>query len=162
MGAVFSIFAGFYFWVGKITGLCYNESLAKIHFWLFFLGVNVTFFPMHFLGLAGMPRRIPDYPDAFSGWNWVASIGSTISLIATLLFVVILFDLFNKKTFFTYKQVVLFQSALITEKRDVPEVWLFLIDLYRKLPNYNPVYYDRVPMLLDIEDLISRPDNVFL
>ena len=67
MGVVFGIFSGFYFWFGKITGLVYPEILGQIHFWLFFVGVNLTFFPMHFLGLAGMPRRIPDYPDVFAG-----------------------------------------------------------------------------------------------
>lgn len=65
MGAVFAMFAGFYMWIGPITGLQYDEEFGKIHFWLFFLGVNITFFPMHFLGMAGMPRRVPDYPDAF-------------------------------------------------------------------------------------------------
>ena len=67
MGAVFAIFSGFYYWIGKITGLNYPERESLIHFWTFFIGVNVTFFPMHFLGIAGMPRRIPDYPDAFWG-----------------------------------------------------------------------------------------------
>jgi cytochrome c oxidase subunit 1 len=67
MGAVFGIFAGFYYWIGKITGRQYPEVLGQIHFWLFFIGVNLTFFPMHFLGLAGMPRRIPDYPDIYAG-----------------------------------------------------------------------------------------------
>lgn len=76
MGAVFSIFAGFYYWVEKVTGLAYNENLGRLHFALFFLGVNLTFFPMHFLGLAGMPRRIPDYPNAFSDWNQVSTAGS--------------------------------------------------------------------------------------
>src|SRR3546814_15571528 len=76
MGAVFGIFAGFYYWIGKFSGMQYPEILGQIHFWIFFIGVNLTFFPMHFLGLAGMPRRIPDYPDAFSGWNAVASFGS--------------------------------------------------------------------------------------
>ena len=60
MGAVFAIFAGFYYWFGKITGLSYSESLAQVHFWTFFIGVNITFLPMHFLGYSGMPRRIPD------------------------------------------------------------------------------------------------------
>jgi len=86
MGAVFALFAGFYYWIGKITGLQYPEFLGQIHFWLFFLGVNITFFPMHFLGLAGMPRRIPDYPDAFAGWNAVATYGSYLSLVSTLFF----------------------------------------------------------------------------
>jgi len=67
MGAVFALFAGFYYWVEKMTGFRYNETCGQIHFYLFFIGVNVTFFPMHFLGLAGMPRRIPDYPDAYFG-----------------------------------------------------------------------------------------------
>jgi len=67
MGAVFALFSGFYYWITKITGLAFDEFLAQVHFWTFFVGVNVTFFPMHFLGLAGMPRRIPDYPDAFKG-----------------------------------------------------------------------------------------------
>jgi cytochrome c oxidase subunit 1 len=91
MGAVFGMIAGFYFWIGKITGFKYPELLGQIHFWLFFLGVNLTFFPMHFLGLSGMPRRIPDYPDAFSGWNMISSIGSTISLISVLLFFYIVY-----------------------------------------------------------------------
>jgi len=86
MGAVFGIFAGFYFWFNRITGLHLSELLGKLHFWTFFLGVNITFFPMHFLGLAGMPRRIPDFPDAFSGWNAIASFGSNISLISVIIF----------------------------------------------------------------------------
>ena len=69
LGAVFAIFAGFYYWIGKMCGRQYPEWAGKIHFWITFIGVNLTFFPMHFLGLAGMPRRIPDYPDAFAGWN---------------------------------------------------------------------------------------------
>jgi cytochrome c oxidase subunit 2 len=97
MGAVFSIFAGFYFWIGKIAGLAYNEILGKIHFWLFFIGVNITFFPMHFLGLAGMPRRIPDYPDAFAGWNAVASFGSAVSLVSALFFIVVVLEMFYSK-----------------------------------------------------------------
>jgi cytochrome c oxidase subunit 1 len=94
MGAVFGLFAGFYFWVPKIIGLNYNETLAKIHFWIMFIGVNITFFPQHFLGMAGMPRRIPDYPDSFAGWNSISSFGSLVSLIATLLFAFIVYDIF--------------------------------------------------------------------
>merc|ERR1711951_214427 len=86
MGAVFALFAGYYYWIGKITGYQYPETLGQIHFWLFFLGVNLTFFPMHFLGLAGMPRRIPDYPDAYAGWNAVASYGSYVSVFGAIFF----------------------------------------------------------------------------
>jgi len=91
MGAVFAVFAGFYYWIGKILGYQYPEFWGKVHFWLTFIGVNVTFFPMHFLGLAGMPRRIPDYPDAFSGWNAVATYGSYISTISICVFFYVLY-----------------------------------------------------------------------
>jgi cytochrome c oxidase subunit 1 len=86
MGAVFGLFSGWYFWSSKILGLSYDETLGKIHFWILFIGVNITFFPQHFLGLQGMPRRISDYPDAFAGWNLISSFGSIISVIATVLF----------------------------------------------------------------------------
>jgi len=91
MGVVFGIFSGFYFWFSKMTGLKYPEILGQIHFWIFFTGVNLTFFPMHFLGLAGMPRRVPDYLDAFAGWNAVASFGSYISAFSVLLFFYIIY-----------------------------------------------------------------------
>jgi cytochrome c oxidase subunit I len=84
---VFSIFGGFYYWFGKMCGRQYPEWAGKLHFWLTFIGVNVTFFPMHFLGLAGMPRRYIDYPDAYAGWNQVASYGSYLSFAATLFFI---------------------------------------------------------------------------
>ncbi len=89
MGALFTMFAGFYYWIGKMSGRQYPETLGKIHFWVMFVGVNVTFFPQHFLGLAGMPRRIPDYPDAFAGWNMVSSIGSWISAVGALIFLLV-------------------------------------------------------------------------
>jgi len=91
MGAMFGIFAGFYYWIGKITGRQYPEILGQIHFWLFFIGVNITFFPMHFLGLAGMPRRIPDFPDALSGWNAISSFGSFISFFSAIFFFYIVY-----------------------------------------------------------------------
>jgi len=91
LGAVFAVFAGFYYWIGKMSGRQYPEGLGKLHFWLMFVGVNLTFFPMHFLGLAGMPRRIPDYPDAYAGWNMIASVGSYISAAAVVLFLFIAF-----------------------------------------------------------------------
>jgi cytochrome c oxidase subunit 1 len=92
MGAVFAIFGGFYYWIGKITGLQYPETLGQIHFWITFIGVNLTFFPMHFLGIAGMPRRIPDYPDAYDGWNAIASFGSQLSVVGAILFFYIVYS----------------------------------------------------------------------
>tara|TARA_X000000950_G_scaffold231807_1_gene280510 strand:- start:125 stop:1693 length:1569 start_codon:yes stop_codon:yes gene_type:complete len=94
MGALFSIYAGFYYWFSKMTGKEYSELLGKIHFWLTFVGVNITFFPMHFSGLAGMPRRIPDYPDAFAGWNYISSIGAYISVFAAFFFVIVIIEAF--------------------------------------------------------------------
>ncbi len=97
MGAVFGIFAGFYHWFHKMTGLNIPEAYGQIHFWLTFTGVNLTFFPMHFLGLAGMPRRIPDYPDVFAGWNFIASIGSVMSLIGLFFFLTVVYITFFSK-----------------------------------------------------------------
>jgi cytochrome c oxidase subunit 1 len=86
LGAVFTIFAGWYYWFPKMTGYMYSETIGKLHFWLTFIGVNIVFFPQHFLGLAGMPRRIADYPDAFADWNLISSFGSYLSGIGTLVF----------------------------------------------------------------------------
>src|SRR6266540_634278 len=87
LGAVFTKFAGWYYWFPKMTGYMYNEALGKLHFWLTFIGANVLFFPQHFLGLAGMPRRYVDYPDAFAYWNWWSSVGSYITATGTLVFI---------------------------------------------------------------------------
>jgi cytochrome c oxidase subunit 1 len=78
LGAVFALFAAWYYWFPKISGRMYNELLGQLHFWIFFIGVNILFFPMHFLGLDGMPRRYPDYPDAFTGYNEMATTGYMI------------------------------------------------------------------------------------
>ncbi|HJZ32187.1 MAG TPA: cytochrome c oxidase subunit I [Hyphomicrobiaceae bacterium] len=88
LGAIFAIFAGWYYWFPKMTGYMYNEALGKLHFWLTFIGTNVLFFPQHFLGLSGMPRRYVDYPDAFAYWNWWSSVGSYITAVGTLVFLV--------------------------------------------------------------------------
>jgi cytochrome c oxidase subunit 1 len=87
LGAVFAIFAGWYYWIGKMSGRQYPEWAGKLHFFTTFIGVNLTFFPQHFLGLQGMPRRIPDYPDAYQGWNMVSSMGSYITAASTVFFV---------------------------------------------------------------------------
>jgi cytochrome c oxidase subunit 1 len=97
LGAVFSIFAGFYYWFPKMTGYMYNERLGNIHFWLLFVGVNLVFFPQHFLGLAGMPRRYIDYPDAYALWNFWSSIGAYISGVGTIVFLYVIYEAFAQK-----------------------------------------------------------------
>jgi cytochrome c oxidase subunit 1 len=95
MGAVFALFSGLYYWLEKIVGLAPSQSLGHLHFWLTFIGVNLTFFPQHFLGMAGMPRRIPDYPDVFAFWNSVSSFGSMVSVVGLFVFFVLLYKLFS-------------------------------------------------------------------
>jgi cytochrome c oxidase subunit 1 len=97
LGAVFAIFAGWYYWFPKMFGYMYNDTIAKAHFWVMFIGVNLVFFPQHFLGLDGMPRRYADYPDAFWGWNFVSSIGSYISMFGVMIFLYGVIDAFLKK-----------------------------------------------------------------
>jgi hypothetical protein len=98
MGVVFGLFAGFYYWIEYLLGLKYSTNLGKLHFYLTFVGVNLTFFPMHFLGLSGMPRRIPDYPDIYWTWNYYSSIGSLISVVGVLVFFYIMFNMLFQLT----------------------------------------------------------------
>ena len=97
LGAVFSIFGAWYYWLPKMTGYMYSETIGKLHFWLMFIGANLAFFPQHFLGLAGMPRRYADYPDAFAGWNFVSSIGSYIAFAGFLVFLFGIINQFARK-----------------------------------------------------------------
>ncbi|WP_036294648.1 cytochrome c oxidase subunit I [Methylosinus sp. PW1] len=97
LGAVFGVFAGFYYWFPKMTGYMYNETLSKAHFLLLFAGINLVFFPQHFLGLAGMPRRYIDYPDAFALWNYWSSVGAAIAAVSVLLFFYTVAEAFLRK-----------------------------------------------------------------
>lgn len=108
MGAVFSVFAAYFYWSPKMFGYQYNEILAKIQFWLFFIGVNLTFGPLHFLGLNGQPRRISDYPDCYSDWNYIASIGSMVSLVSAFLFIYIVYKQFADKIILTETNALFF------------------------------------------------------
>jgi cytochrome c oxidase subunit 1 len=94
LGAVFTIFAGFYYWIPKMSGYRYNGTLAGLHFWITFVRVNIIFFPQHFLGLQGMPRRYIDYPDAFAYWNQISTIGYAITLVGTAFFFIMLVEMF--------------------------------------------------------------------
>jgi len=100
MGVVFGLFGGFYYWIEYLTGLKYSDLLGKLHFWLTFVGVNLTFFPMHFLGIAGMPRRISDYPDIYWSWNYVSSVGSLVSVFGIIVFFIGLIQLFLNFNYF--------------------------------------------------------------
>jgi len=93
MGVVFGLFSAFYYWIDFFIGLKYSDYLGRLHFWLTFVGVNLTFFPMHFLGLAGMPRRIPDYPDVYWSWNYISSVGSLVSVIGVFVFFYLIIDI---------------------------------------------------------------------
>jgi cytochrome c oxidase subunit 1 len=97
LGATFGIFAGWYYWFPKMTGYMYSETLGKLHFWLAFIGANLIFFPQHFLGMAGMPRRIADYPDAYAGWNVISSIGSYVFFAGLIVFFYAMAMAFRRK-----------------------------------------------------------------
>jgi cytochrome c oxidase subunit 1 len=125
MGAVFGLFAGFYYWFGKMTGLRYDSVLSRIHYWTFFIGVNLTFFPMHFLGLAGMPRRIPDYPDFYTPWNNIASMGAIISLVSAIFFFYVLYNAVIQKDIYDCVEANdCWTPTLISFKRVPVSVWL--------------------------------------
>jgi cytochrome c oxidase subunit II len=184
MGAVFGLFAGFYYWIEKIVGLKYDQLLAKLHFFTFFVGVNYTFFPMHMLGLAGMPRRVSDYPDYYAGWNAIASKGSTISVIALFLFFYLVYDLLvygrehlqsswqnSMLNFFAVQKLTL-ANRLCFFKRDCAEDWQFgfqdpaspimdgIISLHHEIMYFLIVIVIFVSwMLLRIIQLFNNPIN---
>jgi len=99
LGAVFALFSGFYYWITYMVGKDYNEFYGQVHYWSSFIGVNVTFFPMHFLGLAGMPRRISDYPEIYSSINLLATFGSYVSIAGVILFFYILYTMIRGHSF---------------------------------------------------------------
>lgn len=114
MGAVFAIFSGFYYWYNKIFNVVVNYNITRLHFILFFIGVNLTFFPMHFLGFAGMPRRIADYPSAYHGWNLVSSIGTIITLCSMLFFFIgISLSLINYVRVYNLKKYLVFNDTVV-------------------------------------------------
>jgi len=126
MGVVFGLFAGFYFWIEYLMGLKYSTHLGKIHFILTFVGVNITFFPMHFLGLAGMPRRIPDYPDIYWTWNYYSSIGSLITVIGLFFFFLLLYNMVSLRSVgLSY----LNEIYILMNRHNMSKFYLFLIKL---------------------------------
>lgn len=137
MGAVFALFAGFYHWIVFLTGKPYLEVMGKLHFWTTFVGVNITFFPMHFLGLAGMPRRIPDYPDAYMFWNSVCSWGSYISILGVVIFFILIYQLLSGYAWLLDPRVV---NAIIDEEGRFQIVPMFRIFVWGKAMKFYNKY----------------------
>jgi cytochrome c oxidase subunit 1 len=125
MGAVFGIFSGFYYWLERISNRVYPLFEAYVHFWSFFIGVNLTFFPMHFLGISGMPRRIPDYPDAFSAWNSISSFGAFMSFVSSIYFVYILYIIFTKPV-----KMIKLNNVLFSKEKNI--INFFFVDKKNK------------------------------
>lgn len=146
MGAVFGLFAGFYYWIHVINPLAYNyfEDLGKIHFWITFIGVNLTFFPMHFLGLAGMPRRIPDYPDAYYDWNFVASYGSIISVMGVFIFIFLILNLFADRSevsfIFKFFDIFYLKSLIWMTQYELSLKWKILLYSTFSLHSWFPSF----------------------
>lgn len=164
MGAVFGIFVGFYYWLNKILGFTFEKLLSNLHFFIFFIGVNTTFFPMHFLGLAGQPRRIVDYPDFFEGWNYIASIGSNFSLISVLFFFLILFDFFlgGTKVLFlfwkkTHLQFLLTIQLVFSHRLNIN---LFNTYVYFDSPNFWQINFQN-PGSRNMEGMIDLHHDIF-
>ena len=152
MGAVFSMFGGFYHWFTKLTKLRYSEFLGLLHFWTFFIGVNLTFFPMHYLGVAGMPRWIPDYPDAFYIFNLISSVGASISILSIGVFFFVIIEAFYNKpekplkklaAFYNKPEKPLKNSININTLKSKRE-YLYLSDFYRNKPD-QPLKIKKAP-----------------
>ena len=161
MGAVSSVLAGFFFWIPKITGWVYDFFLADLMFCLFFIGVNVTFFPMHFLGFAGMPRRIPDYPDSYLHWNHIASFGSSITVVSFLILVAVLYDLFLtqnpliKKSSWNFKSNYKIMSNPITKFQDNK-----FFDISKTLEEKHQIWFND-PATVFMERIIDFHHEIF-
>lgn len=171
MGAGFTIFAGFYYWIGKITGYQYPEMLGQCHFWLTFIGANLTFFPMHFLGVSGMPRRISDYPEMYQAWNTVASFGAFFSFISVLFFFYIVYrTLKDKRIAGKNPWVFTSQSQLLLKLARSSNLFYQQIDKYtsyklshdvnmlRNISSFNEKWFRRFYGLSRAGELVVKRD----
>lgn len=145
MGALFSLFGGFYYWIPKLFGTIYNNYIVFVQFWSLFIGVNVTFFPMHFLGIAGMPRRIYDYPDAYTNWNYISTIGSSISVISTILFIYIIYNIIVSNNIIDSNNYINNSTNIsIIYTFSIPNVWSIYNNIYSNSIEWitnNPISY---------------------
>jgi len=142
MGVVFGLFAGFYNWIELIAGVKYSELLGRFHFWLTFIGVNLTFFPMHFLGIAGMPRRISDYPDIYWAWNCVSSVGSLISVFGIIVFLYIVYEVLKKKHKFVQVYYNKYLIIYMDPQNNVWNPYIFLKYNFLKYSKFNHIILD--------------------
>ncbi len=152
MGAVFAFFAGFYYWFWKISGYTYNEMYGNVHFWLMFIGVNLTFFPMHFVGLAGMPRRIPDYPDNYYYWNILSSFGSIISSVSVVIFFYLIYLAFNNNN---TPKIVKFAHSIISPYTN-------MLLKYLKLPTIKTVSEEKITIINSFMNTYIPPTFMIL
>ena len=160
MGAVFAIIAGFLHWFPLFTGYTLHKGVAYSHFWVTFVGVNLTFFPQHFLGLAGMPRRYADYPDAFSCWNMVSSLGSLISVLGVFVFVFIIWEAFAAKRA-VYYTVSTPNSIEWDESLPVDMHWVETPYVVRALFNYARIEWTALMLQIIAVYLFSYTINAF-
>ena len=173
MGAVFAIFGGFYYWFGEIVGYAYNESFGKVHFWLMFIGVNLTFFPQHFLGLAGFPRRYSDFCDSLGGWNIICSLGSAISLIAVIWFIYVIYDAYYRERKFNPWMEHAFTSLEWTQTappshhtfKETPIVFRYANMASNRKSLFSAAFFEIKHPLPPLKNCLrtnsTNPDNIF-
>jgi hypothetical protein len=158
------MFGGFYYWVEKILKYKYSELLSFIQFAVFFVGVNLTFFPMHFLGVAGMPRRIPDYPDCFYEFNKIATIGSYMSTFSLIIFIIILWDIFMPKIIIepiiliAHKYFIHFQKTIIITNDTVKKLFDFFFKISVNTDEKH-IYFIIFNIRLTIKFIIEETQN---
>lgn len=151
MGVVFGLFSAVYYWFDLLTGRKIREDLGKLHFWLTFVGVNLTFFPMHFLGLAGMPRRIPDYPDVYAAWNYWSSVGSFITLIGVGVFIYTLLSaVLNESSIIRYKNYL-----YLSKSNNISKIYIKYNFFNIHISDSVYIYMDRLLIATFMEDFIA-------
>ncbi len=143
MGAVFGVFAGFFYWIGKITGYSYPEFWGKVLFWVMFIGVNLTFFPQHFLGLAGFPRRYFDFADGYAYYNYISSVGSMISVVGVVIFLYIFYRIFADQNVVTGHEWVTSEFFDYTDSN----IWSYSLEWVHSSPAEEHTYSE-LPLLV--------------
>lgn len=152
MGVVFGSFSAFYYWLELLTGRKFSDPLGRLHFWLTFIGVNLTFFPMHFLGPAGMPRRIPDHPDIYSLWNYISSLGSLISVSGPIVFFMIVIDIYSDLSLFAQVKNTYYIISIIDKESTVLYTYVKYNFFNVYISDTIYLYLDRIILSLFVSD----------